>query len=121
MDQVQVFWLAVGAIGVAGVIGNSYVAAKKTALIENFVDKGLPIPPQLLESRKKYDWRGFMVAGVILVAIALALILLGCVMVMTIGKQNPDPGIILVPVSGAFPLLIGLACLLICHRLKKDD
>ena len=44
MDVSVVFWLVIGAVAVAGVIGNSYAATKKNALIENLIEKGQPIP-----------------------------------------------------------------------------
>ena len=114
----MVFWLVIGAIAVAGVLGNNYAAAKKTALIESFIEKGLPIPPGLLEGRKLYDWRGFMVAGVISMAAGIALLIFFCALITW---QVDDVDQRFLPFISAFPLCVGVACLLIAKYLKQNE
>ena len=118
MNTGMVFWLVIGAIAVAAVLGNSYVAAKKTALIESFIEKGQPIPPGLLEGRKLYDWRGFMVAGVICVAAGIALLIFFCALITW---QVDDPDQRFLPFISAFPFSVGIACLLIAKYLKTNE
>jgi hypothetical protein len=113
-----VFWLVIGAIVIAGILGSNYVAAKKSALIESFIEKGLPIPPGLIEGRKLYDWRGFMVAGVILVASGIALLIFFSALITW---QADDPDQRFLPFISAFPFCIGVACLLIAKYLRTHE
>lgn len=114
----EIFWLVIGAVAIAGILANTYAAAKKTALIESFIEKGQPIPPGLLEGRKLYDWRGFMVAGVICVAAGVALLIFFCALI-TWQVHNPDQRFL--PFISAFPLSVGMACLLIAKYLKTHE
>ena len=118
MDVGGIFWLVIGAVAIAGILGNSYAAAKKTALIESFIDKGQPIPPGLLEGRKLYDWRGFMVAGVICVAAGIALLIFFCALITW---QVDDADQRFLPFISAFPLSVGFACLLIAKYLRTHE
>lgn len=118
MEVSVVFWLVIGAVAVAGVIGNSYAATKKNALIESLIEKGQPIPPQLFEGRKLYDWRGFMVAGVICVAAGIALLIFFCALITW---QVDDVDQRFLPFISAFPLSVGVACLLIAKFLRTHE
>jgi len=118
MDVSVVFWLVIGAVAVAGVIGNSYAAAKKNALIESLIEKGQPIPPQLLEGRKIYDWRGFMVAGVIFATSGVALLIFFLALTTW---QVTDPEQRFLPFISAFPISIGVAFLVIARYLKNNE
>jgi len=111
-------WLVGGAVAVAAVIGSNYAQAKKIALIENFIEKGLPIPPGLLEGRKLYDWRAFMVAGVVCLAAAIALLVFFCALI-TWETTGPDQRFL--PFISAFPFSIGIACLLIAKILRNHE
>lgn len=118
MNVGAIFWLVIGAVAIAGILANTYAASKKTALIESFIDKGQPIPPGLLEGRKLYDWRGFMVAGVICVAAGIALLIF---FIALITWQVDDADQRFLPFISAFPLSVGFACLLIAKYLKTND
>ena len=117
MDVGVVFWVVIGAVAMAGVIGNSYVASKKNALIENLIEKGQPIPPQLFEGRKPYDWRGFMVGGVILVAAGIGLAIFFTALITW---QVQGEGERFLPFISAFPITLGAALLLIARYLKNN-
>ncbi|HEX2760765.1 MAG TPA: DUF6249 domain-containing protein [Rhizomicrobium sp.] len=117
MDVGVVFWLVIGAVAVAGVIGNSYAASKKNALIESLIEKGQPIPPALFEGRKPYDWRGFMVGGVILLAAGIGLAIFFCALITW---QVHDEEQRFLPFISAFPISLGAACLLIARYLKNN-
>ena len=114
----MVFWLVIGAVAIAGVLGNSYAAAKKTALIESFLEKGQPIPPALLASAKIYDWRGFMVAGVVSTASGIALLIFFLALIIY-GDRDREQDFL--PFISAFPLCIGIAFLLIANYLRKHE
>jgi hypothetical protein len=118
MNTGMVFWLVIGAIAVAGVLGNSYVAARKTALIESFIEKGQPIPPGLLEGRKLYDWRGFLVGGIMSLAAGIGMMIF---FIALTNWQVTDEEQRFLPFISAFPISIGLALLLIAGYLKKHD
>jgi uncharacterized protein DUF6249 len=118
MEVSVVFWLVIGAVAVAGVIGNSYAATKKNALIESLIEKGQPIPPQLFEGRKLYDWRGFMVAGVVFTASGVALLIF--FLALTTWQQT-DPEQRFLPSISAFPISIGVAFLVIARYLKNNE
>lgn len=118
MNVAVVFWLVIGVIAVAGVIGNSYRASQKNALIESLIEKGQPIPPQLFDSRKPYDWRGFMIGGVILTAAGVALAIFFTALV-TWQVQDADQRFL--PFISAFPITLGAACLLIARYLKNNE
>ena len=118
MEVGGIFLLVIGAIAVAGVIGSNYAQAKKIALIERFIEKGQPIPPGLLEGRKLYDWRGFMVAGVVCVAAGFALLIFFCALITW---QVNDPDQRFLPFISAFPFSIGFACLLIAKYLRTHE
>lgn len=117
MDVGVVFWLVIGAVAVAGVLGNSYAASKKNALIESLIEKGQPIPPQLFEGRKPYDWRGFMVGGVILLAAGVGLAIFFTALITW---QVQGEGERFLPFISAFPITLGVACLLIARYLKNN-
>ncbi len=80
--------------------------------------KGLPIPPGLLEVRKLYDWRGFMVAGVISMAAGIALLIFFCALITW---QVDDVDQRFLPFISAFPLCVSVACLLIAKYLKQNE
>ena len=119
MEVGAIFWLVMGGIAIAGILANTYAASKKTALIESFIEKGQPIPPGLLEGRKLYDWRGFMVAGVICVAAGIALLIFFCALITW--QLSDDPETRFLPFISAFPISVGIACLLIAKYLKTND
>ena len=118
MDPVIVFWLVMGGIVIASVIGSNHTQAKKIALIESFIEKGQPIPPGLLEGRKLYDWRGFMVGGIVLLAAGIAMLIFFTALITW---QVTDMQQRFLPSIAAFPLCIGAACLLIARRLKRNE
>ena len=118
MNTGMVFRLVIGAIAVAGVLGNSYVASRKNALIESFLERGLSIPEALLQGRKLYDWRGFMVGGIMSLAAGIGLMIF---FIALITWQNTDEDQRFLPFISAFPITIGLALLLIAGYLKKHD
>lgn len=119
MEVGGIFWLVIGAIAIAGILGSNYAQSKKIALIESFIEKGQPIPPGLLEGRKLYDWRGFMVAGVICVAAGLALLIFFCALITW--QLSEDPETRFLPFISAFPISVGIACLLIAKYLKTNE
>ena len=118
MDVGGIFWVVIGTIAVAGIIGNHYTQARKIALIESFIEKAQPIPPGLLEARKLYDWRGFMVAGVICVAAGIALLIFFSALITW---QVTDTDQRFLPFISAFPFSIGIACLLIANFLRTHE
>jgi len=118
MDVAVVFWVVIGAIAMAGIIGNSYRATQKNAMIERLIEKGQPIPPQLFESRKPYDWRGFMIGGVILLASGIGLAVFFTALITW---QVQGEGQRFLPFISAFPIAIGAACLLIARYLKNNE
>ena len=114
MNTGMVFWLVIGAVAIAGVLGNSYVAARKNALIE----KGQPIPQGLIEGRKLYDWRGFLVGGIVSLAAGIGLMIF-FIALTTWAATDEDQRFL--PFISAFPISVGLALLLIAGYLKKHD
>jgi hypothetical protein len=118
MNVGMVFWLVIGGIAIAGVLGNSYVAARKNALIESFLEKGQPIPQSLIEGRRLYDWRGFLVVGILSIAAGIGLMIF---FIALTTWQVTDAEQRFLPFISAFPISIGLALLLIAGYLKKHD
>lgn len=118
MDVAVVFWVVIGAIAMAGIIGNSYRSTQKNAMIERLIEKGQPIPPQLFESHKPYDWRGFMIGGVILLAAGVGLAIFFTALITW---QVKGEGQRFLPFIAAFPIVIGGACLLIGRYLKNNE
>ena len=118
MEVGVVFWLVIGGAVAAGIIGNHFTEAKKSKLIESFVEKGQPIPPGLIQSRNLYDWRGFMVAGILTVAAGIALMIF-FIALTTWAATDEDARFL--PFISAFPITIDLALLLIARFLKKHD
>ncbi len=118
MNVGMVFWLVIGAVAVAGVLGNSYVAAKKNALIESFLEKGQPIPPGLFQPRNVYDWRGFLVGGIMSLAAGIGLMVFFIALTTWAATDEEQR---FLPFISAFPITIGLALILIAGYLKKHD
>ena len=118
MNTGMVFWLVIGAVAIAGVLGNSYVAARKNALIESFLEKGQPIPQGLIEGRKLYDWRGFLVGGIVSLAAGIGLMIF-FIALTTWAATDEDQRFL--PFISACPISVGLALLLIAGYLKKHD
>lgn len=118
MNVAVVFWLVIGAIAVAGVIGSSYRASKKNGLIESLIEKGQPVPPELFDSHNPYDWRGFMIGGVVLLATGIALAIFFWALTTW---QVTDPDKRFLPFISAFPISIGAALLLIARYLKNNE
>lgn len=118
MDVAIVFWLVIGVIAVAGVIGSSYRETKKNALIESLIEKGQPIPPQLFEGSKPYDWRGFMIGGVMSTAVGVALAIFFWALTTW---QATDPEQRFLPFISAFPIVIGVALIAIARHLKNNE
>jgi hypothetical protein len=118
MNVGMVFWLVIGAVAIAGVLGNSYVAAKKNALIESLLEKGQPIPPGLIQPRNVYDWRGFMVGGVMSLAAGIGLMIFFIALTTWAATDEEQR---FLPFISAFPISVGLALLLIAGYLKKHD
>lgn len=118
MDVAVVFWLVIGAIAVAGVIGSSYRASKKNDLIGSLIEKGQPVPPQLFEGNNPYNWRGFMVGGVVLTAVGVGLAVFFTALITW---QVQGEGQRFLPFISAFPISIGVALLLIARYLKNNE
>lgn len=118
MNTGMVFWLVIGFAAAAGIIGNHFTESKKNKLIESFVEKGQPIPPGLIQGRNLYDWRGFMVGGILSVAAGIALMIF---FIALTTWQVTDEDQRFLPFISAFPITIGLALLLIARFLKKND
>lgn len=118
MDVAIVFWLVIGVISVAGYIASSYTASKKNALIESLIEKGQPIPPELFDSRKPYDWRGFMIGGVMSTAVGVALAIFFWALTTW---QATDPEQRFLPFISAFPIVIGAALMVIARYLKNNE
>lgn len=117
MDVAVVFWLVIGAIAVAGVIGSSYRATKKNELIERLIEKSQPVPPQLLEG-STYNWRGFMIGGVVLTSMGVGLAIFFTALITW---QVQGEGQRFLPFISAFPISIGVALLLIARYLKNNE
>ncbi|MEY4708577.1 MAG: hypothetical protein RJB58_2300 [Pseudomonadota bacterium] len=118
MEAGAIFWLVIGAVAVAGVLGNSYVAARKNALIENLLEKGQPIPPGLIQPRNIYDWRGFLVGGIMSTAAGIGLMIFFIALTTWAATDEEQR---FLPFISAFPITIGLALLRIAGYLKKHD
>jgi hypothetical protein len=116
MDVAVVFWLVIGAIAVAGVIGSSYRATKKNALIERLIEKGQPVPPELFNN--PYNWRGFMIGGVVLTSVGVGLAIFFTALITW---QVQGEGQRFLPFISAFPITLGVALLLIARYLKNNE
>lgn len=72
------FWLLVGVITVIVIIFRHLGQRNRIALLRSLVEKGQPIPTGLFsEEPKRWDHRGFIVAGILLIGLAVATSLFG--------------------------------------------
>lgn len=120
MDVSIVFWLVIGAITVAAHYFHNRLSEKKTELLQTFVDKGQPIPPELLVAgRTLYDHRAFTVGGIILLAIGAAAAMF--FWSMSSGTFGKATGPTWLPFLSVFPFCIGGACLFVARYLRRHE
>jgi hypothetical protein len=72
------FWTLVAVITVIAMSFRHLSQRNRVALLRNLVEKGQPIPTGLFsEEPRRWDHRGFMVAGILLIGMAVATALFG--------------------------------------------
>lgn len=75
---VAMFWLMVGVIAVTSIFFRYLRERNRNALLQTLVEKGQTISPNLFyEAPGHWDHRGFIVAGILLIALGLATALFG--------------------------------------------
>jgi hypothetical protein len=104
-----IFWLILGTIIIVTIYFRHKGRIERTRLLQTFVEKGLPIPPELLsEPRAKANP---IARGIMLTSSGLATILFLWSMTSGVfGEKDPDTWL---PFLGVFPLFIGIAYLAI--------
>ncbi len=100
-------WAMVGAVIIAAIYFRYKTRIARTRLLQTFVEKGQPIPPELLgEAKTKANP---VARGIVLISAGLATILFFWAMTSGVfGEKDPDTWI---PFLGVFPLFIGIAYL----------
>jgi len=112
MESTLIFW---GAIVLIVVLGNYFRYKSQSSrhrVIETMVQKGQPVPPELLAGRDQYSYRYHnpIQSGIFLMCIGIALAVF--FWAMTGGGNFMDSNDHIpnwLPVIGIFPFMVGLA------------
>lgn len=104
------FWLLVAIIALVAIVFRFLSLRSRLSFLKTFVEKGEVIPPALLsEEPRRWDHRGFVVAGILMVGLAAAMCLFGLIINSDMLNQSPaDPDHHILFMS-VFPLCMGFA------------
>ena len=112
MESTFIFWSAIVIIVVVGNYFRYRSQASRHRVIETMVQKGQPVPPELLAGRDRYAYRYYspIQSGIFLMCIGVALAVF--FWAMTGGGDFMDSKDHIpnwLPVIGIFPFMVGLA------------
>ena len=112
MESTIIFWGAIVLIVVAGNYFRYKSQSSRHRVIEAMVQKGQPVPPELLAGRDRYSYRysNPIQSGIFLMCIGIALAVF--FWAMTGGGDFMDSNDHIpswLPVIGIFPFMVGLA------------
>ena len=112
MESTIIFWSAIVIIVVVGNYFRYRSQASRHRVIETMVQKGQPVPPELLAGRDRYSYRYYspIQSGIFLMCIGVALAVF--FWAMTGGGNLIDGNDRIpnwLPVIGIFPFMVGLA------------
>jgi hypothetical protein len=123
MSDFEVFWLFIAAIAISGIYFRHQTAAKRSQVIQAMVEKGTPVPPDLLQEprRPPAGSKSLISTGIVLLGVAPATLVF--FIALTSNQFGlPDRGqIAFLPFLSAFPFFIGLACLVAGRYLKSQE
>ena len=111
MESTIIFWGAIVLIVVAGNYFRYKSQASRHRVIESMVQKGQPVPPELLAGRDRYSYRYHspVQSGIFLMCIGIALAVFFWALSgggnLVEGDHVPN----WLPVIGIFPFMVGLA------------
>jgi hypothetical protein len=106
------FWLVIGIVVIANGFFVYQVRAARYRVMQSLAEKGQPVPVELFNGPRRAAPVGLMRGGIILVFIGMAL--MGFFWSMTAQSyfHGPIEDASWLPTLGLFPLMIGLALLL---------
>ena len=117
---VAFFWLMVGTIAVTATVFRYLRERSRLALLRTLVDKGQAIPTNLFqESPRAWDPRGFVVAGILLGGISVAMALIGITIQSGLvhGVYTEKDNLVLI--LSLFPFCLGAACMVAGRYLRS--
>ena len=109
------FWTVIGIVVVANGYFVYQVRMARYRVMQTLADKGQPVPLELFNGPVRQAPVGLMRAGIILVCLGLAL---GAFFWSMTGFHGPIEGASWLPSIALFPLMIGIALLLMA-RLER--
>jgi hypothetical protein len=118
------FWNVVAIVAVCAIIFRFLGERSRNRLFQSLVEKGQPLPPDLMrETPRAWDPRGFVVAGILLLALGVATALFGLAVSSGLAwddaASSGGPSRMVMLLS-LFPFCLGGACLLIGRLLKTN-
>jgi hypothetical protein len=117
---VAFFWLMVGTIAVTAIVFRYLRERSRLALLRALVEKGQPLPHDLLqEGSRAWDHRGLFVAGILLAGLSVAMALLGIAIQSGLlhGVHMEKDNLVLI--LSLFPLCLGAACMVAGRYLRS--
>jgi hypothetical protein len=117
---VAFFWLMVGAIAVTATVFRYLRERSRLALLRTIVEKGQPMPANLFqESPRAWDHRAFVVAGILLGGISVAMALIGITIRSGLlhGVYTEKDNLVLI--LSLFPFCLGAACMVAGRYLRS--
>lgn len=122
MNVFEVFWLAIGVICVAAIYFRYATAVNRNKVIETMVEKGAPIPADLFQEppRRPIGSRSFIAAGILLLGTGAACLVFFWALTSSQfgGRDGAPPFVVFI---SAFPIFIGIACLLVGRYFKSHE
>jgi hypothetical protein len=106
-----VFWLVIGAIAITSIYLRHQRQLSKYRLIQTLAEQGQAIPAGLFDEQERANPRRRVEHGILLIGVGTAIALF--LWAMTSGMFGEDTGPRWLPFLAAFPLLIGLAYLVV--------
>ena len=132
MDAIVIlFWLMVATISVTSIFFRYLGLSSRNSLLKMMVDKGHPIPPELLQDKLvnrqpglpnlPWDHRGMVVMGIFLLGLGAAMALFGAAvangMVFELHGDRRENGTLF---FSLFPFSLGVAAIAAGIYLRKD-
>ena len=108
-----IFWVVIGIIVVANGYFVFQVRAARYRVMQTLAEKGQPVPVELLTGSNRSAPNGFLRGGIVLVCVGLTLMAFFWSMTAESWFHGPIQSAAWLPTIGLFPLMIGVALLLL--------
>ncbi len=113
------FWVIIGVVVVANGYFVYQVRMARYRVMQSLADKGQPVPIELFNGEQRRAPVGLMRAGLILIAIGIALGTFFWSMTAQSVFHGPIESASWLPTIGLFPLMIGVALLLMAMLERR--